>query len=95
MAGRFQFAMVMNIILEWGLPVCGLPVRTGEGGTILGFSEAVVLVGIGLKIGGVIANAQQQGLFRAQCQPLGQWQGCLAAICPPVTTCYRNGAIVS
>lgn len=52
--------MIMKKSLDWE-PVCGLPVRIGERGTILGFSEAVVLVGIGLEIDGMIANARTAG----------------------------------
>lgn len=55
--------------------VCGLPVRTGEGGTILGFSDAVVLVGSGLKMDGMIIKAHTAGSVQSSVPASGAVAG--------------------
>lgn len=71
----------------------GSPVRMW--GTILGFSEAVALVGIDLKIDGMITSAHTAGSAQSSVPASGAVAGLLAAACPPVTTCYSNDTIIS
>lgn len=64
-------------------------------GTIFGFSEAVALVGTDLEIDGMIANAHTAGSAQSSVPASGAVAGLLAAACPPVTTCYSNGPVIS